>query len=219
MDWIYDIFEFSKKHPLDFTQMSFWVFFVIVYAIFALIYKRIFARNLFLFLVSCFFYYKTSGLFVLLLIFSTITDFYFGRQIDRSSHPQWRKGYVIASVFLNLLVLSYFKYAYFFTDAYNILFHTEHKVFNYLAYWGNGFRSQGAFSVDEIILPVGISFYTFQTISYSRYLQGKAQITHIHLGFWVICNILSAIGGGTYCKSRRVCSSDTKAYENRSCRF
>ena len=167
MDWIYDIFEFSKKHPLDFTQMSFWVFFVIVYAIFALIYKRIFARNLFLFLVSCFFYYKTSGLFVLLLIFSTITDFYFGRQIDRSSHPQWRKGYVIASVFLNLLVLSYFKYAYFFTDAYNILFHTEHKVFNYLAYWGNGFRSQGAFSVDEIILPVGISFYTFQTISYT----------------------------------------------------
>ena len=167
MDWIYDIFEFSKKHPLDFTQMSFWVFFVIVYAIFALIYNRIFARNLFLFLVSCFFYYKTSGLFVLLLIFSTITDFYFGRQIDRSSHPQWRKGYVIASVFLNLLVLSYFKYAYFFTDAYNILFHTEHKVFNYLAYWGNGFRSQGAFSVDEIILPVGISFYTFQTISYT----------------------------------------------------
>ena len=162
MDWIYDIFEFSKKYPLDFTQMSFWIFFVIVYAGFALTYKRLFIRNLFLFLVSCFFYYKTSGLFVMLLLFSTVTDFYFGRQIEGR-----RKLFVTLSVCLNLFVLSYFKYAYFFTDAYNTIFHTDHKVFNYLAYWGNGFHSKGYFSVDEIVLPVGISFYTFQTISYT----------------------------------------------------
>ena len=167
MDWIYDIFEFSKKHPLDFTQMSFWIFFVIVYAGFALTYKRLFIRNLFLFLVSCFFYYKTSGLFVMLLLFSTVTDFYFGRQIDKSQDEGRRKLFVTLSVCLNLFVLSYFKYAYFFTDAYNTIFHTDHKVFNYLAYWGNGFHSKGYFSVDEIVLPVGISFYTFQTISYT----------------------------------------------------
>ena len=167
MDWIYDIFEFSKKYPLDFTQMSFWIFFVIVYAGFALTYKRLFIRNLFLFLVSCFFYYKTSGLFVMLLLFSTVTDFYFGRQIDKSQDEGHRKLFVTLSVCLNLFVLSYFKYAYFFTDAYNTIFHTDHKVFNYLAYWGNGFHSKGYFSVDEIVLPVGISFYTFQTISYT----------------------------------------------------
>ena len=167
MDWIYDIFEFSKKYPLDFTQMSFWIFFVIVYAGFALTYKRLLIRNLFLFLVSCFFYYKTSGLFVMLLLFSTVTDFYFGRQIDKSQDEGRRKLFVTLSVCLNLFVLSYFKYAYFFTDAYNTIFHTDHKVFNYLAYWGNGFHSKGYFSVDEIVLPVGISFYTFQTISYT----------------------------------------------------
>ena len=167
MDWIYDIFEFSKKYPLDFTQMSFWIFFVIVYAGFALTYKRLFIRNLFLFLVSCFFYYKTSGLFVMLLLFSTVTDFYFGRQIDKSEDEGRRKLFVTLSICLNLFVLSYFKYAYFFTDAYNTIFHTDHKVFNYLAYWGNGFHSKGYFSVDEIVLPVGISFYTFQTISYT----------------------------------------------------
>ena len=167
MDWIYDIFEFSKKYPLDFTQMSFWIFFVIVYAGFALTYKRLFIRNLFLFLVSCFFYSKTSGLFVMLLLFSTVTDFYFGRQIDKSQDEGRRKLFVTLSVCLNLFVLSYFKYAYFFTDAYNTIFHTDHKVFNYLAYWGNGFHSKGYFSVDEIVLPVGISFYTFQTISYT----------------------------------------------------
>ena len=152
---------------MDSTQMSFWIFFVIIYIGFALVYKRIFIRNLFLFFVSCFFYYKTSGLFVLLLIFSTITDFYFGKQIDKSENESKRKFFVTLSVVLNLTVLSYFKYAYFFTDTYNTIFHTDHKVFNYLAYWGNGFSSKGAFSVDEIVLPVGISFYTFQTISYT----------------------------------------------------
>jgi alginate O-acetylation protein len=167
MEWIYDLFEFSKKYPMDFTQMGFWVFFFIVYTGFAFVYKRLFARNLFLFLVSCFFYYKTSGLFVMLLLFSTVTDFYFGRQIDRSENEGRRKLFVTLSVTLNLLVLSYFKYAYFFTDSYNTIFHTDHKVFNYLAYWGNGFRDKGYFSVDEIVLPVGISFYTFQTISYT----------------------------------------------------
>jgi len=167
MEWIYDLFEFSKKYPMDFTQMGFWVFFFIVYTGFAFVYKRLFIRNLFLFLVSCFFYYKTSGLFVMLLLFSTVTDFYFGRQIDRSENEGRRKLFVTLSVTLNLLVLSYFKYAYFFTDSYNTIFHTDHKVFNYLAYWGNGFREKGYFSVDEIVLPVGISFYTFQTISYT----------------------------------------------------
>ena len=152
---------------MDFTQMGFWVFFFIVYTGFAFVYKRLFARNLFLFLVSCFFYYKTSGLFVMLLLFSTVTDFYFGRQIDRSENEGRRKLFVTLSVTLNLLVLSYFKYAYFFTDSYNTIFHTDHKVFNYLAYWGNGFRDKGYFLVDEIVLPVGISFYTFQTISYT----------------------------------------------------
>ena len=167
MEWIYDLFEFSKKYPLDFTQMGFWIFFIIVYTGFAFVYKRIFIRNLFLFLVSCFFYYKTSGLFVMLLIFSTITDFYFGRQIDRTENESRRKLFVTLSVTLNLFVLSYFKYAYFFTESYNTIFHTDHKVFNYLAYWGNGFHNKGYFSVDEIVLPVGISFYTFQTISYT----------------------------------------------------
>ena len=63
--------------------------------------------------------------------------------------------------------MAYFKYAYFFTDTYNALFHTQHETFNYLAYWANGFQYKGYFSVDKIILPVGISFYTFQTISYT----------------------------------------------------
>ncbi len=56
-------FSFSENHPIIFTNMDFWIFFVIVYAVFTVIYKQYNIKNLFLFLVSVFFYYKTSGLF------------------------------------------------------------------------------------------------------------------------------------------------------------
>lgn len=167
MQWLYKIFGFSENTPLTFTQIDFWIFFAFVYCIFALIYKKIHLRNVFLFLVSLYFYYKTSGLFVFLLLFSTVSDYFLGKYIYQSEKQLHRKMLVIVSVFLNLFILSYFKYAYFLTDSYNYLFNTDIKVFNHLAYWANGFAEKSYFKVDSIILPVGISFYTFQTISYS----------------------------------------------------
>ena len=167
IDFFKNFFTFESAHPLTFVRIDFWIFFALVYAVFVLIYKRKHVRNLFLLLASFYFYYKASGLFVLLLIFSTVTDFYLGYYIYNQQEERRRKIGVTISVCVNLLVLSYFKYAYFFTDTYNALFHTHHQTFNYLAYWANGFDYNGYFSVDKIILPVGISFYTFQTISYT----------------------------------------------------
>ncbi len=167
MDFILNIFTFDEKSPLNFVRIDFWIFFAITYAIFALIYKRIKLRNLFLLFASFYFYYKASGLFVLLLVFSTLTDFYLGNYIYAQTEERKRKIGVVVSIVSNLLVLGYFKYAYFFTETYNALFHTNNQVFNYLSYWANGFDTEGYFRVDTIILPVGISFYTFQTISYT----------------------------------------------------
>lgn len=167
IDFFKNFFTFESAHPLTFVRIDFWIFFALVYAVFVLIYKRKHVRNLFLLLASFYFYYKASGLFVLLLVFSTVTDFYLGHYIYNQQEERRRKIGVTISVCVNLLVLSYFKYAYFFTDTYNALFHTHHQTFNYLAYWANRFDYNGYFSVDKIILPVGISFYTFQTISYT----------------------------------------------------
>ncbi|MGJ8593306.1 MAG: MBOAT family O-acyltransferase [Aquaticitalea sp.] len=167
MNRLYDIFTFSEDFPLIFTQANFWIFFVVAYFLFALFYKKIALRNSYLFLISLFFYYKTSGLFIGILIFSTLVDFFIGRSIYNSQHHIKRYVLVTLSVVINLSVLCYFKYAYFFTDSFNMLFHTNFEVVNWLAHWGNSWNNQNYFTVDKIILPVGISFYTFQTISYS----------------------------------------------------
>ena len=188
MNRLHDIFLFSEDYPLIFTQANFWIFFAVAYLIFALVYKKIKLRNAYLFLASLFFYYKTSGLFIGILIFSTLVDFFIGRTIYKSEHQWKRKMLVTISVFINLSVLCYFKYAYFFTDSFNALFHTNLEVFNWLAHWGNGFANQNYFTVDKIILPVGISFYTFQTISYSVDIYRKKTVplkSILDFGFYV----------------------------------
>ena len=160
-------FAFDENSPLLFTQFYFWAFFAIVFAVFSLFHSKRLLRNTFLFIVSLFFYYKTSGLFVLLLVFATLSDFFIAKFVHKANSELKRKMFVGLSVCINLLVLSYFKYSYFFVDLINSLFHTSFQVYDYFAAIGNAVTGSNHFRVDQIILPVGISFYTFQTISYT----------------------------------------------------
>ncbi len=165
-DILSGIFFYNEEVSLLFTQFYFWAFFAVVFAFLSLSHNKKLLRNTFLFFASLFFYYKTSGLFVLILIFSTLVDFFIGIGIHRSQHGSKRKILVSLSVLVNLGVLAYFKYAYFFTDAYNNLFNDQLQVINWLARWSNSIAGT-RFDPGIIMLPVGISFYTFQTISYS----------------------------------------------------
>ncbi len=166
LNYLKNIFLYKEDSPILFTQFYFWAFFAIVFAFFTLFHKKRLLRNTFLFFVSLFFYYKTSGMFLLILIFSTLLDFFCGRKIYNSKYHFTKKIFVVISVVVNLGVLVYFKYAYFFADSVNKIFHTDYEVINYLLKWTNNFTGSN-FNFDYIILPVGISFYTFQTISYS----------------------------------------------------
>ncbi len=163
-----DIFLYNEVAPLIFTRFFFWAFFAVVLTGYSLVYK---SRNRslragFLFLASLFFYYKSSGFFFIILLFSTVTDFYIGKWIYRSKNELARKLMIVASVLINLTLLAYFKYSYFFIDSVNELMGTDFQVVNHLAKWAN--EATGThFSVNQILLPVGISFFTFQTISYS----------------------------------------------------
>ena len=167
MNRFVDIFTFSEDFPLVFTQADFWIFFAVVYFLYALVYTKRHLRSAYLLIISLLFYYKTSGLFVGILLFSTVNDFFLGKAIYKTTSVVLKKTYVAISVIINLGTLCYFKYAYFFTDSYNSLFNANHEVINYLAGWANTWASVDYFTVDVILLPVGISFYTFQTISYS----------------------------------------------------
>lgn len=166
-DYFRGLVVFNPQSPLIFTKFSFWVFFAVVLAVDALIYTKKPLRSLFLFFVSLFFFHKTSGLFFLLLLLTIHMDYGIGLLLHRSKNEAFRKFLAVFSVTVNLGILCYFKYAYFFTESYNSLFNGNLHVINHLAVFGNNFTGQDWFRVDKIILPVGISFYTFQTISYT----------------------------------------------------
>lgn len=168
-EYIKGIFAFDPNSPLLFTHFQFWAFFAIVFALFSLLQSKTLLRNAYLFFVSLLFYYKTSGLFVGLLLLVTVSDFFIAQGIyhfrDRSL--VMKRLLLCLSVIIDLGILCYFKYAYFFADVVNQLFGTSFEVINIAAEWANGIVGSNFFSVDRIILPVGISFYTFQVISYT----------------------------------------------------
>lgn len=168
-EYIKGIFAFDPNSPLLFTHFQFWAFFAIVFALFSLLQSKTLLRNAYLFFVSLLFYYKTSGLFVGLLLLVTVSDFFIAQGIyhfrDRSL--VMKRLLLCLSVIIDLGILCYFKYAYFFADVVNQLFGTSFEVTNIAAEWANGIVGSNFFSVDRIILPVGISFYTFQVISYT----------------------------------------------------
>ena len=129
---------------------------------------RLHLRNIFLMAVSWFFYYKTSGLFLLILLFVTLSDWLIAQQIYKvKGQKKMGKWWLALSVVIDLGLLCYFKYSYFFTNVVNDLLGTEFVVFDIFAYIGNGLNESGRFMVDRIILPVGISFYLFQVMSYT----------------------------------------------------
>ena len=166
-DYLKSVFSFDANSPLLFTQFQFWAFFAIVFAVFSLFRNRRLLRNTYLFFVSVLFYYKTSGLFFGLLLFVTLSDFIIAQFIYRR-RARWKKRlFLILSVTIDLSILCYFKYAYFFADLVNTVCGTSFEVTNVLAEGFNRVAGEPVFSVDRIILPVGISFYTFQIISYT----------------------------------------------------
>ena len=176
MNILEHIFAFNSESPLLFTQFYFWAFFALVYALFALIMngtktadsaRRMHMRNVYLMFVSWFFYYKTSGLFLIILAFITLSDWLIAQRIAQNTAPKRRLSWLCLSIAIDLGLLVYFKYAYFFTSMVNDFFGSQFEVFDLFAYIGNGFSQSGRFDVDKIILPVGISFYIFQVISYT----------------------------------------------------
>jgi alginate O-acetyltransferase complex protein AlgI len=160
------IFSYDPDKPFIFSAPAFWIFFLFVLTGFSLIYKRVFLRNLYLFLVSLFFYYKSGGLFLFLLIFVTLIDFSCGLLIHHSKTRFWRRSILLTSIISNLGILAYFKYTGFFVQTINDILGTDFIVRDFLGAFSNSYLGTN-FDISKIILPIGISFFTFQSLSYT----------------------------------------------------
>jgi len=135
-----------------FTTIDFVVFFVFVLAAIAIIKHRKF-QHLILLGASYYFFYFSSNYLVVLLIFSTILDFYLAKIIYNTQDALRKKLLLSLSLAGNLGLLGFFKYTDFAILQFNIL--------------GNYFDIGTNIPFMNIILPLGISFYTFQTLSYT----------------------------------------------------
>ena len=114
LKWLSYPFLHSAEHPMIFTEYPFWIFFLFVLIGYCFLHKKLRARSIFLFLVSIYFYYKTSGFFFTILLFSTLLDYFIGKGIYHSTTQKKAQLLLGFSVSLNLFILIYFKYDYFY---------------------------------------------------------------------------------------------------------
>lgn len=160
------LFSYNPDKPFLFTTPSFWIFFLLVLLGYSLIYKKLVVRNLYLFLISLLFYYKAGGLFLFILLFVTVIDYSCGFLIYKSKRQAAARFFVLLSIISNLCLLGYFKYTSFIITSINSFFGTNFRVFDLLSNFSNSILGT-SFDISYIILPVGISFFTFQSLSYT----------------------------------------------------
>ncbi len=148
IDRLIEVFRYNPQAPMIFSSgMFLWLFaaFMLVYVALK---HRDTARLLFVTCFSYYFYYKSSGMYFILLAVVTVCDFVFARAMAGTKSKGRRKCWLIVSLCINLGMLGYFKYT-------NFLGGVLASV------------TGGTFTALDIFLPVGISFFTFQSLSYT----------------------------------------------------
>jgi D-alanyl-lipoteichoic acid acyltransferase DltB (MBOAT superfamily) len=134
-----------------FNSVSYLLFLIAIVAVFWMIAPR--WRLRLLLVASMMFYGLWRPEFLLLITFSALVDFYLAMVIGRETRAGLRRFWLCCSVTVNLLLLGYFKYSYF--------------VATNLETFGRLIGEQWSFSLGDIVLPLGISFYTFLSLSYT----------------------------------------------------
>ncbi|MCD8310494.1 MAG: MBOAT family protein [Prevotellaceae bacterium] len=157
MDWLHLDIDFTRlvallgydpHAPMIFSSGFFLWLFAAFLGVYLLLQRRTTARLLFVTLFSYYFYYKSSGTYFYLLAIVTVGDFLFARQIARTDVKWRRKAWLAASLLIDLGLLGYFKYTNFLGTCIASL-------------------TGATFHAWDIFLPVGISFFTFQSLSYT----------------------------------------------------
>lgn len=142
-----ELLSYQQGNPLMFNSGLFLFLFTAFLVIYRLVYSHDRLRMIFVTLFSLYFYYKSSGIYILCLLLVTVSDFLLGRQLGKCTDAKKRKFYVASSAIINLGMLCYFKYT-------TLIVTTINKFLS------------GPIELWDIALPVGISFFTFRSLSY-----------------------------------------------------
>ncbi len=148
MTGFFESLFFNHLNPLQYNSVLFILLFSIFYIFYFFAFKHVRLRNLFLLFFSLYFYYKVSGLFVLILILIATIDYFIGIWIFYLQSNAKKKILLFVSLAVNIGYLAYFKYS-------GFLLHTF------------GFNEIPAHSfMEKIVLPIGISYFVFKSLTY-----------------------------------------------------
>ncbi len=164
--WVASLLRYHPEQTFIFTTTGFWIFFLVVMAGFALMHKKRAMCHTWLLMVSLYFYYRAGGLFIILLLLTTLLTWLTAIATGKAVSKSGKRAWLITNILILLGFLSYFKYADFFTTTINSIFNTSLVAHDIFSGWSNSLFGT-AFDVSSIVLPVGISFFTFQALSYS----------------------------------------------------
>jgi alginate O-acetyltransferase complex protein AlgI len=143
-----DQFVYHPEAPLLFNTG----FFLILFTAFLWLYVALSPtqkpKMIFVIIFSLYFYYKSSGEYFVLLVFAAVVDFTLAKLIYHSKQKWEKKIFIVCTLIINLGLLGYFKYTNFLLDS-------------YYTFYGREFQPL------DIFLPVGVSFFTFQSLSYT----------------------------------------------------
>lgn len=146
---IVSLMEFDATSPMTLTS-GFFLFAMLVFGIgYAMVRSRAKLRTLYTVLFSLYFYYKLSGIYLLLLLFVALSDFVIGRRVAHCvERGRGTRKWVALSVAINMGILLYFKATNFFVDTINSLY------------------GSGTLDWESVVVPAGVSFFVFQSIAY-----------------------------------------------------
>lgn len=145
-----------KVHIMLFNSFEFLIYLPVVFLLYWLVFKHLKIQNLFLVIVSYIFYGWWETSFLYLIAFTTLCSFFSGILTEKLNNIKAGRGKIVlyANILINLFILCVFKYYNFFIDSFIALLHSV------------GCNVECTWTLN-LVLPVGISFYTFQALSYS----------------------------------------------------
>lgn len=149
-------FVYNPEHPLLFNSGLFLGLFAVFYIIYILArsQKHDLFRKLYIIAFSLFFYYKAGGNYYILLVICAVLTDILSKKMYKTEQAGKRKFWLALIIMANLGMLSYYKYTNFLIDNFNAIF-------------------DGDLSFQNIVLPIGISFFVFEAISYAVDLYRK----------------------------------------------